>query len=85
MRKSPASRAHARPVVFARLDKSTKHYAGSRIQPALWHSRAGIVASNTATVEAAMMQTPFVMVYCVSSLTYLRGKPRVKVPHLPWS
>ena len=26
------------------------------------------------------MQTPFVMVYCVSSLTYLLGKPRVKVP-----
>ena len=49
--------------------------------PALWHSRAGIVASGTATVEAAMMHTPFVMVYCVSSLTYLLGKPRVKVPH----
>ena len=49
--------------------------------PALWHSRAGIVASGTATVEAAMMNTPFVMVYCVSSLTYVLGKPRVKVPH----
>jgi lipid-A-disaccharide synthase len=49
--------------------------------PALWHSRAGIVASGTATVEAAMMRTPFIMVYCVSSLTYLLGKPRVKVPH----
>jgi lipid-A-disaccharide synthase len=49
--------------------------------PALWHSRAGIVASGTATVEAAMMRTPFVMVYCVSSVTYLLGKPRVKVPH----
>ena len=48
--------------------------------PALWHSRAGIVASGTATVEAAMMNTPFVMVYCVSPLTYLLGKPRVKVP-----
>jgi lipid-A-disaccharide synthase len=49
--------------------------------PALRHSRAGIVASGTATVEAAMMQTPFVMVYRVSSLTYFLGKPRVKVPH----
>ena len=27
------------------------------------------------------MATPFVMVYCVSALTYLLGKPRVKVPH----
>jgi len=48
---------------------------------ALWHSRAAIVASGTATVEAAMMRTPFVMVYRVSPLTYLLGKPRVKVPH----
>ena len=48
--------------------------------PALWHSRVGIVASGTATVEAAMMKTPFVMVYRVSPLTYALGKPRVKVP-----
>jgi lipid-A-disaccharide synthase len=49
--------------------------------PALWHSRAAIVASGTATVEAAMMTTPFVMVYRVSPLTYALGKPRIKVPH----
>src|SRR5207248_2469227 len=49
--------------------------------PALAHSRAGIVASGTATVEAAMIGTPFVMVYRVSPLTYFLGKPRIKVPH----
>jgi lipid-A-disaccharide synthase len=49
--------------------------------PALHHSRAGIVASGTATIEAAMMGTPFVMVYRVSPLTYLLGKPRIKVPY----
>ncbi len=49
--------------------------------PALYHSRAGIVASGTATVEAAMMSLPFVMVYRVSPLTYWLGKPRVKVAH----
>jgi len=48
--------------------------------PALFHSRAGIIASGTATVEAAMMNLPFVMVYRVSPLTYALGKPRVKVP-----
>jgi len=48
---------------------------------ALVHSRAGIVASGTATVEAALMSTPFVMVYRVSALTYALGKPRIKVPH----
>jgi lipid-A-disaccharide synthase len=49
--------------------------------PALHHSRAGIIASGTATVEAALMGTPFVMVYRVSPLTYALGKPRVKVAH----
>src|SRR5256712_11691018 len=49
--------------------------------PALAQSRAGIIASGTATVEAAMMGLPFVMVYRVSPLTYFLGRPRVKVPH----
>ena len=49
--------------------------------PALAQSRAGIIASGTATVEAAMMGTPFVMVYRVSPLTYRLGRPRVKVPY----
>jgi lipid-A-disaccharide synthase len=53
----------------------------TRDTPASLHfARAAIVASGTATVEAAMMNTPFVMVYRVSPLTYLLGKPRVKVP-----
>ncbi|HEX3104689.1 MAG TPA: lipid-A-disaccharide synthase [Terriglobales bacterium] len=49
--------------------------------PALAHSRAGIIASGTATVEAAIMETPFVMVYRVTPLTYLLGRWTVKVPH----
>ncbi len=53
----------------------------SHALPALAHSRAGIIASGTATVEAAMMGTPFVMVYRVSPLTYFLGRSRVKVPY----
>jgi lipid-A-disaccharide synthase len=53
----------------------------SGAHPALYHSRAAIVASGTATVEAAMIGTPFVMVYRVSQLTYTLGKPRIKVPY----
>jgi lipid-A-disaccharide synthase len=49
--------------------------------PALRYSRAAVVASGTATVEAAIVGTPFVMVYRVSPLTYALGKPRIKVPH----
>jgi lipid-A-disaccharide synthase len=50
--------------------------------PAQYHSRAGIIASGTATVEAALMNLPFVMVYRVTGLTYALGRSRIKVPHL---
>jgi lipid-A-disaccharide synthase len=50
--------------------------------PALAHSRAGIIASGTATVEAATVGASFVMVYRVSPLTYILGRPWVKVPYL---
>lgn len=49
--------------------------------PALIHSRAGIIASGTATVEAALMELPFVMVYRVTPMTYLLGRSTVKVPY----
>jgi len=50
------------------------------VRAALKHSRAAAVASGTATVEAALLGCPFVMVYRVSPLTYRLGKPLVKVP-----
>jgi lipid-A-disaccharide synthase len=53
----------------------------SEALPALHHSRAGIIASGTATVEAALMNAPFVMVYRVSGLTYALGRSRIKVPY----
>ncbi len=53
----------------------------SEALPPLAHARAGIIASGTATVEAAIMGLPFVMVYRVSPLTYALGRPRIKVPH----
>jgi lipid-A-disaccharide synthase len=56
-------------------------YLVSDALPALAHSRAGIIASGTATVEAALMELPFVMVYRVTRLTYLLGRWTVKVPH----
>jgi len=56
-------------------------YLVAEALPALAHSRAGIVASGTATVEAALMELPFVMVYRVTPLTYMLGRSTVKVPH----
>ena len=49
---------------------------------ALHHARASVVASGTATVEAALIGNPFVVVYRVSPLTYAIAKRIVKVPHV---
>jgi len=49
---------------------------------ALLHARASVVASGTATVEAALIGNPFVVVYRVSPLTYAIAKRVVKVPHV---
>jgi len=48
----------------------------------LHHARASIVASGTATVEAALIGNPFIVVYRVSRLTYAVAKRVVKVPHV---
>lgn len=48
----------------------------------LHHARASIVASGTATVEAALIGNPFVVVYRVSPLSYAIAKRVVDVPHV---
>jgi lipid-A-disaccharide synthase len=52
---------------------------------ALLHARASVVASGTATVEAALIGNPFVVVYRVSPVTYAIAKRVVKVPHVAMS
>lgn len=49
---------------------------------ALLHARASVVASGTATVEAALIGNPFVVVYRVSPLTYEIAKRVVNVPYV---
>jgi len=46
---------------------------------ALKHSRAAIVASGTATVEAALAPVPFVVVYRLAPLTWLLGRRLVSL------
>jgi lipid-A-disaccharide synthase len=48
---------------------------------ALMHSRAAVIASGTATVEAALAGTPFVVVYRLSDLTWKLGRRLVKLEH----
>jgi len=47
---------------------------------ALFHARASVVASGTATVEAALIGNPFLVVYRISELSYAVAKRVVKVP-----
>jgi lipid-A-disaccharide synthase len=47
---------------------------------ALYHARASIVASGTATVQALTIGNPFVVVYRVSSLTYKILKRLIRYP-----
>lgn len=42
----------------------------------------GMVASGTATLEAALLEMPFVLIYRVAWLTYLAARAVVKVEHL---
>ncbi len=66
----------------------TEHGAGLPVEmvrdarAALRHARASIVASGTATVEAALIGNPFVVVYRVSPVTYAIAKRVVTVPHV---
>jgi lipid-A-disaccharide synthase len=48
----------------------------------LQHARASIVASGTATVEAALIGNPFVVVYRVSRITYAVAQRVIRVPHV---
>jgi lipid-A-disaccharide synthase len=47
---------------------------------ALHHARASVVASGTATVQAALIGNPFVVVYRVSPLTFKLAKRLVHYP-----
>jgi len=62
--------------------------AGAAIHPVagmthevLEHADVAVVASGTATVEAALHVRPMVVVYRVSALTWILGKLLVRVPH----
>jgi lipid-A-disaccharide synthase len=48
----------------------------------LLHARASIVASGTATVEAALIGNPFVVVYRVSRITYAVAQRVIRVAHV---
>lgn len=66
-----------------------KHFGGKPLpriklvedaRGALSHARASVVASGTATVLAAVVGNPFLVVYRVSGVTFLLGKLLIRYP-----
>jgi lipid-A-disaccharide synthase len=53
-----------------------------RASETMQKSAAAVVASGTATLEAAFFRLPFVLVYKVAAMTYLAGRMLIRVKHL---
>lgn len=76
--------------VEAALRRHQPRGSGSRLaarvvhdaRAALFHARASVVASGTATVEAALLGNPFLVVYRVSPVSYAVARRVVDVPHV---
>src|SRR5258708_3176881 len=67
-------REHAPKITFVRDAREALH-----------HARASVVASGTATVQAAVIGNPFVLVYRVSPLTFWLAKRLVRYPAEIWN
>ncbi|MHB1793872.1 MAG: lipid-A-disaccharide synthase [Acidobacteriaceae bacterium] len=68
--------------------RAAQHGAGVAIRvvddarAALFHAHASVVASGTATVEAALIGNPFIAVYRLSKFSYAVARRLVDVPHV---
>jgi len=62
------------------VGRATVRVASHATHDALQHCEVAIVASGTATLEAALLERPMVVVYRVSRLTWRLGGLFVKVP-----
>ena len=64
------------------LEGSDVVLAEDRTRDVMAHSDAVIVASGTATLETALFQTPMVIVYKVSPISFRIGKALVKIKNI---
>jgi lipid-A-disaccharide synthase len=70
------------PAVFTtRLAGAPVRILEGRSHAVVGSAAVALVASGTATVETALLGTPMAVVYRLSPLTYLLGRPFVNVPH----
>jgi lipid-A-disaccharide synthase len=69
-------------AVMATQSSAVKPVLVHDARAALFHARGSVVASGTATVEAALLGNPFVVVYRLSRLSYAIARRFVTVPHV---
>jgi lipid-A-disaccharide synthase len=79
---APTLTASQKAEARAMLPESPRVTITDDARATLFHSRASMVASGTATVEAALIGNPFVVVYRMSPLSYAVAKRVVDVPHV---
>jgi lipid-A-disaccharide synthase len=65
----------------AKLSGEVEVVVGQAAQT-MQRSAVGVVASGSATLEAAFFRLPFALVYKVSATTYLAGRMLIRVKHL---
>ena len=73
------------PNLMHRLTKDlgfTGEIVNGKTDTLLRRATLVIVASGTTTLEAAIHQTPMIIVYRVSPLSYQLGRALIKVPHI---
>jgi lipid-A-disaccharide synthase len=68
-------------ALASQLGERPVRVIAGRTHDVLAAAGAAVVASGTATVEAALLDTPMVVVYRLSPWTYRLGRPFVRVPH----
>ena len=77
----PASTTTGKQFFEERISNSSVHIIEGETENAVGHADLALVASGTATVEAALLGTPMVVFYRVSAATWIVGKPLVDVAH----
>ncbi len=82
---TPMQRDHIRSVLsglLAREPNPPRIVVVDDARAVLHHAAASVVASGTATVEAALIGNPFIVVYRISPVSYAVVKRVVDVPHV---
>ncbi len=82
---TPPQRDHIRALLAELVAAQSRPLRITLVEDAravLHHARASVVASGTATVEAALIGNPFIVVYRISPLSYAVAKRVVDVPHV---